>query len=180
MNWLYQLPLGQSWIGRGWELAGISQVRSGNPLTVFIQRNRSRSLWAPSLGPGIGFDRASLAPGRTHESAVIGSPDQYLDPTAFVLPPAGQLGQLGRGTFIGPDLRVLDLALLKAFPVRERAQVQFRVEAFNLLNRANFGPPQLTVFAGAVDNERPLSSFGKVRGTITSSRQIQLALRVSF
>jgi hypothetical protein len=180
MNWLYQLPLGQSWIGRGWELAGISQLRSGNPLTVFIQRNRSRSLWAPSLGPGIGFDRASLAPGRTHESAVIGSPDQYLDPTAFVLPPAGQLGQLGRGTFIGPDLRVLDLALLKAFPVRERAQVQFRVEAFNLLNRANFGPPQLTVFAGAVDNERPLSSFGKVRGTITSSRQIQLALRVSF
>jgi hypothetical protein len=180
MNWLWELPFGDGWLARGWQLAGISQIRSGNPLTVFVQRNRSRSQWAPSLGPGIGFDRASLAPGRTHEDAVLGSPDQYFDPTAFVLPPAGFLGQLGRGTFIGPDLRILDLALLKAFPVRERAQIQFRAEAFNLFNRANFGPPQLTVFAGAADNERPLSSFGRIRGTITSSRQIQLGLRVSF
>ncbi|HET8549819.1 MAG TPA: hypothetical protein VFL57_17540, partial [Bryobacteraceae bacterium] len=92
----------------------------------------------------------------------------------------GTLGRLGRGTFIGPDLRVFDLALLKTVAFRERAQLQFRAETFNLFNRANFGPPQLTVFAGAADNERPLSSFGKVRSTITSSRQIQLALRVSF
>ena len=50
------------------ELAGIAQMRSGNPLTVFVRSNRSRSQWAPSLGPGIGNDRASMASGhRTAE-----------------------------------------------------------------------------------------------------------------
>ena len=167
----------------GWELTGIAQLRSGNPLTVFVQRNRSRSQWSPSNGPGIGFDRASLAPGRTHEDAVTGDPNQYFDPTAFVLPPAGTLGKLGRGTFIGPNLRTFDLAAVKKTRVAslgENTLIQFRVEAFNLFNRANFAPPSLTAFAGAVDNEQPLPSFGRIRSTITSSRQIQLGLRIAF
>jgi hypothetical protein len=54
------------------------------------------------------------------------------------------------------------------------------VEAFNLLNRANFGSPQLVAFAGAADGEQPLASFGRVRNTITSARQIQLGVRVRF
>jgi hypothetical protein len=37
----------------GWQVLGITQMRSGNPLTVFVQNNRSRSQWAPSLGPGL-------------------------------------------------------------------------------------------------------------------------------
>jgi hypothetical protein len=189
-NWVvnatYLLPFGQDLQGfaralaAGWQIAAISHMRSGNPLTVFVRGNRSRSQWAPSLGPGIGFDRASMAPGRTHESAVLGSPDQYFDPTAFVLPPAGTLGQLGRGTFIGPDLRTFDLSLMKNFPLTDRSNLQFRAEAFNLFNRANFGPPNLTVFAGSADNEPPLSTFGRIRTTVTSSRQIQLGLRLSF
>ena len=39
-----------------WQVAGIVRMRSGNPLSVFVQTNRSRSLWAPSLGPGTGPD----------------------------------------------------------------------------------------------------------------------------
>jgi hypothetical protein len=54
------------------------------------------------------------------------------------------------------------------------------VEGFNIFNRANFGPPNLTAFAGTSDNEAPLSTFGRVRSTVTSSRQIQLGLRLSF
>ena len=46
-----------------WQVASIVRMRSGNPLTVFVQTNRSRSLWAPSLGPGTGPDRPSYAPG---------------------------------------------------------------------------------------------------------------------
>ena len=41
-------------------------------------------------------------------------------------------------------------------------------------------PPQLIAFAGAADNEAPLASFGRVRNTITSARQVQLGVRVSF
>jgi hypothetical protein len=186
LNGTYRFPFGSTLDGlagalvSGWQIAAISHVRSGNPLTAFVRGNRSRSAWAPSLGPGIGFDRASLAPGRTHESAVLGGPDQYFDSSAFVLPAAGTLGTLGRGTFIGPNLRSVDLSLMKNFAISERTDLQFRAEAFNLFNRANFGPPNLTVFAGSADNEAPLSTFGRIRGTVTSSRQIQLGLRLSF
>src|SRR4029079_16128015 len=38
----------------GWQISGVIRVRSGSPLTVFLQTNRSRSLWAPALGPGTG------------------------------------------------------------------------------------------------------------------------------
>jgi hypothetical protein len=58
--------------------------------------------------------------------------------------------------------------------------VEFRIEAFNVFNRANFGVPLLTVFAGQADNERPFASFGRISNTVTSSRQIQLGVRVAF
>ena len=167
----------------GWQLAGISNARSGNPLTVFVAANRSRSLWQPSLGPGIGRDRASMAPGFTYDSAVLGGPDQYFNPAAFVVPPAGSLGNTGRGAFIGPNLRTFDLAAIKKTRLTrlsDSATLQIRVEAFNLFNRANFAPPALTAFAGAASGEAPLSTFGRIRSTVTSSRQIQLGVRLAF
>jgi hypothetical protein len=184
VNGIYELPFarGDALLG-GWQVAAISHVRSGSPLTLFVARNRSRSQWSPSLGPGIGFDRPSMAPGRTHESAVLGGPDSYFDPTAFVLPAAGTLGTLGRGTFIGPNLRNFDASLMKTFRwerLGDTAAIQFRVEAFNLFNRTSFAPPSLTAFSGAADNEAPLASLGRIRSTVTSSRQIQLGLRLGF
>jgi hypothetical protein len=189
MNGTWEIPTGRGMTGarrlllEGWQLSGISTVRSGNPLTVFLARNRSRSQWSPSLGPGLGPDRPSMAPGYTHESAVLGSPDRYFDPSAFILPPAGTLGNLGRGAIVGPNLRAVDLALMKNTRwarLGDQANIQFRFEAFNVFNRANFGPPQLTAFNGAADNEQPLASLGLIRTTVTSSRQMQLGLRVSF
>ena len=168
---------------QGWQLSGILTIRSGQPLTLFTTRNRSRSLWQPSIAPGTGFDRPSMAPSHTYESAIVGRPDQWFDPSAFILQPAGTLGTLGRGALIGPNLQSLDLSAAKSFRLRklgEGAAIQFRAEAFNVLNRPNFGPPSLVAFAGDIDNEKPLSSLGLVRNTVTSSRQIQFALRLSF
>jgi hypothetical protein len=167
----------------GWHLSGIVQLRSGNPLTVFVQQNRSRSLWTPSLGPGIGQDRASYAPGRNGSNAVIGDPTQWFDPAAFVLQPVGTFGNTGRGDFTGPDLRTVDLALVKQARwgrLGDGRRVELRVEAFNILNRANFGPPSLVAFAGAADNEAPLPTFGRITTTTTSARQIQLGIRLAF
>ncbi len=186
MNVLYEIPFGKSLTGpagvilKGWQVASIVNVRSGSPLTPFVRANRSRSQWAPSIGPGIGNDRPSMAPGRTYESAVLGGPDQYFDPTAFRLQPAGYLGSIGRNTFIGPNLRTVDGSLMKNFRLGERTNLQFRAEAFNLFNRANFGPPNLIAFAGTADNEAPLPTFGQIRTTVTTARQIQLGLRLSF
>lgn len=166
-----------------WQVAMIAQYRSGPPLTAFVQANRSRSLWSPSQGPGIGFDRPSLAPGRTPESAINGSPDQWFDPSAFVLQPPGQLGNLGRGSLVGPDLRVVDLALVKRVPwarLGPAGHLELRVEAFNVLNHPNFGIPSLIAFSGQRDGEAPLPTFGRIRSTVTSARQLQLGLRVVF
>ena len=166
-----------------WQVAMIGQYRSGPPLTAFVQANRSRSLWSPSQGPGIGFDRPDLVPGRTPESAIKGTPEQWFDPSAFALQPAGQLGSLGRGALVGPDLRVVDMALVKRVPFARlgpSGNLELRVEVFNVFNHANFGIPSLVAFAGQRDGEAPLSTFGRVRSTVTSSRQIQLGLRVVF
>jgi hypothetical protein len=168
---------------RGWQASGIWNMRSGQPLTVFVQANRSRSLWTPSLGPGIGADRPSYAPGYGPDNAVLGRVDQWFDPNAFVLQPAGTFGNTGRGDFIGPNLRTLDVALSRraAFtPLGANSRIEFRLEAFNLLNRANFGPPALLAFAGTADNQAPFSTFGRITTTVTSARQVQLGVKVLF
>jgi hypothetical protein len=189
VNFAWDLPFAREATGiahalfADWQLAGIGRYRSGPPLTVFVQANRSRSGWFPSLGPGLGPDRPSLAPGRTTGDAVLGDPEQWFDPTAFALQPAGTMGDTGRGAFEGPDLRVLDLALVKRIrwgALGPAGLVELRVEAFNVFNRANFSTPSLLAFAGTSDDEAPLPTFGRIRQTATSARQIQLGIRVQF
>jgi hypothetical protein len=165
---------------RGWQVAAIGTVHSGQPLTVFVQNNRSRSQWSPSLGPGIGFDRPDLVPGRTAASAVLGRPDQWFDPTAFRLQPAGALGNSGRGAFRGPNLRTLDAVAVKSIGLRREVRIELRLEMFNVFNRANFGNPTLIAFTGSADDELPQPSFGRIRSTITAARQVQLGARVVF
>lgn len=167
-------------LARGWQLSAVATVRSGQPLTVFVQTNRSRSQWSPSLAPNVGFDRPDLAPGRTPESAVVGRPDQWFDPAAFVLQPAGTLGNSGRGAFRGPNLRTVDLAAVRNLSLAAGRRLELRFEVFNLFNRANFGNPTLIAFAGTADNEQPLATFGRIRSTVTSARQIQLGVRLAF
>ena len=118
---------------------------------------------------------------RTTPSPAI--PNAWFNPAAFALPPAGTFGNTGRGDFIGPNLRTVDLSLVKDAAWRalgSGGRLEVRIEVFNIFNRANFGPPQLIAFAGAADDEAPLASFGRVRNTITSARQIQLGVRVRF
>jgi hypothetical protein len=188
-TFVWQIPRAASFAGvvdllfNDWQISGIGRIRSGNPLTVFVQTNRSRSLWSPSLGPGTGPDRPSWAPGRGPGNVVTGDPNQWLDPTAFVLPPAGTLGTVGRNEIIGPDVRTFDLALSRAWPwVRfgPAARAEIRLEVFNLFNRLNLGPPSLVVFSGLADDEAPLASFGQIRSTSTSARQLQLGVRLAF
>ncbi len=189
LNFAWDLPFARGATGAtaaildGWNLAGIWTMRSGQPLTVFVTANRSRSQWNPSRGPGIGQDRPSYASGFGPDNAGLGRPEQWFDPAAFVLQPAGTFGNTGRGAFTGPDLRTLDLALTKNARwgrLGANGRFEFRIEAFNVLNRTNFGVPELRAFAGQADNEAPLSTFGRITNTVTSSRQIQFGIRALF
>ena len=164
----------------GWQLTGITTMRSGQPLTVFVQNNWSRSQWSPSIAPTTGLDRPDLRAGRTPEDAVLGRPEQWFDPSAFALQPQGTMGNSGRGAFRGPSLRTVDLSAVKRVPLGGAARAELRVEVFNVLNRANFANPTLIAFAGAAAAEAPLPTFGRIRSTVTSARQMQLGVRVTF
>jgi hypothetical protein len=189
LNFTWALPFAKGLTGAAgailddWHVSGIWTMRSGNPLTVFVQTNRSRSQWNPSRGPGIGQDRPDYAPGHDADSAVLGRPEQWFDPNAFALQPAGTFGTTGRGDFIGPNLRTLDLAITKIAPwsrLGSNGRLELRVEAFNVLNRTNFGVPELRAFAGTRDGEAPIATFGRITTTVTSARQIQLGIRATF
>ena len=97
----------------GWHLSGIWTMRSGNPLTVFVQTNRSRSLWKPSLGPGIGQDRPSYAPGYGRTTRSSAGPTSGSTRRRSCCSPPARSATPGRGDFIGPNLRTLDLALVE-------------------------------------------------------------------
>src|SRR5881397_2641892 len=74
---------------------------------------------------------------------------RYFDPNAFVLPLPGTFGSSPRGFFTGPGLFTLDTSLFKKFSIDEKRTLQFRAEAFNVTNHANFTTPNPAVFSGA-------------------------------
>ena len=89
-------------------------------------------------------------------------------------------GNAGRNIIPGPGLINLDFSLFKNnyIPrISETFNVQFRVEAFNILNRTNFAPPPVPsdIFDGAGNIT---NVAGQLVSTTTTSRQIQLALKM--
>ena len=157
-------------------------MRSGQPLTVFVQNNWSRSQWSPSIAPTSGLDRPDLAPGRTPEDAVLGEPDQWFDPTAFVLQPQGTMGNSGARRVPRPEPADGGRVGRQADAARAAsARMELRLEVFNVFNRANFAQPDADrVRRGIAPTEAPLASFGRIRSTVTSARQMQLGVRVAF
>ncbi len=153
----------------GWQLNAITTLLSGFPFTPQIGANTSGD------GDTRTPDRPSLNPAFTGP-VVLGSPNQWFNPNAFMLPAAGTYGNLGRGTYDGPGLAELDLSLSKTTALSERTRLQFRAEFFNALNHTNLGTPKATVFSGSAIS----SSAGVITTTATTSRQIQFGLKLIF
>jgi hypothetical protein len=171
----YDLPFGRHLAGgkakllAGWQFDGIATLLSGFPFTPQIGSNRSGD------GDTRNPDRPSVNPAFSGP-VIFGSPNQWFNPNAFLLPTPGTYGNLGRGVYTGPGLADLDVSLLKTTAVTERASLQFRAEFFNVLNHANFGPPNAIVFSGSTIS----SSAGLITTTATTSRQIQFGLKLIF
>jgi hypothetical protein len=166
----YELPFGVSnKLTSGWQLSGIATLLSGFPFTPQIGSNRSGD------GDTRNPDRPSVSPTFTGP-VLLQKPTQWFNPNAFVLPAPGTFGNLGRGTLTGPGLAGVDLSLVKNTAISEKANLQFRAEVFNVLNRANFGTPNAIVFANGVVSP----SAGLITATATTSRQIQFGLKLIF
>lgn len=166
---VYSLPFQQNLAVKDWQVAGILTLQSGNPFTVFV----------PGFNPHTGT--SGLTRANLEGSPVLSdpTPTEWFDVTAFADPgvAAGGLGDLGRNSLVGPGFANLDFSLARRFRVGERLTTEFRADAFDLLNHANFGQPNTTLGS---------STFGEIRSTrfppgdSGSSRQIQLGLKFLF
>jgi hypothetical protein len=119
----------------------------------------------------------SLGFGANDRPNVVGNPklsnpsaNEWFNTSAFVIPPYGSFGNSGRNTVTGPGLATVDLSLVKNTTIGERATVQFRIEAFNVLNHTNFNLP---------DNFVGSPTFGQILSA-GDPRRIQLALKFLF
>jgi hypothetical protein len=159
-----------------WQANGILTIEDGVPVNIGISVDVARSGILAASG---GHLRPNLAPGGSGNPIVDSrNPNGYWSGSSFQLPQAGYLGNLGRNTGTSPGLEELDFSLNKRIPLGERYSLQLRSEAFNILNRANFGIPGSTVFANTTGV--PSASFGHITSTATTSRQLQFALKLIF
>ncbi len=72
----------------------------------------------------------------------------------------------------------LDISLLKDTRLKEQLTLQFRAEAFNILNHPNFGNPASQIFSSLTGTRQ--ANAGQITTTTTDPRQIQLALKLLF
>jgi hypothetical protein len=178
----YALPIGQ---GRalfsgvkgvpgklisGWELNGIVTWQSGLPFSPLDGFNNSRD------GDTATPDRASWDPTFTG-SLYPKTVDEWFNPNAFKLSPAGTYGNVARNVLRGPALADGDVSLSKETKVSERFNVTFRAEFFNILNHANFGLPNYTLFTSSGGRT---GSGGVITTLLTDPREIQLGLKLGW
>jgi hypothetical protein len=196
LSFLWQLPFGpgqkfgsgvtgvkEKLIG-GWSLSGIVIQSSGHPFTPLISFNHSRSGVTGATATQV--DRPNLRPGFSN-NPVIGKPDQWYDPNAFELPPAGFFGHLGRNTIIGPGFSNVDFSVVKDISVKgisENFRIQLRFEFFNALNHPNFDLPgnaQNATSASFIFTDtsgRPNLAATRPVKTTNDAREMQFALKL--
>src|SRR6266516_2176579 len=153
----------------GWQWNAGARVAGGFPFTPLTGSNTS------GTGDSSNSDVPNWNP-NFKGPVILGTPDRFFDPRAFVLPTQGTFGNVARGSLRGPGLFNVDTSFLKKIRVSEGLNVQFRAEAFNVLNHPNFAYPNEVIFAGGEYS----SSGGTINTTATPSRQIQFALKLLF
>lgn len=181
INGAYELPYGRDSKDRsgflkqafgGWQLSGVMQARTGRPLTIGTSRSTG------DLPDGNNSNqRADLVAGQNLYPANK-TPEQWFNPAAFAVPARGQWGNSGRNIIRAPGLVQLDLALQKRFTLGGDRNFEFRMEAFNALNRVNLGAPGTTVTSP--------TTFGRITGPLNrgygtgTARQMQFMFRFNF
>jgi hypothetical protein len=156
-----------------WQLNGIYTYTSGQPFTVFVPgdgpntRQNSPSWDAVNRPNLVGDPNAGSCPG----GAAVGTASCWFNTTAFATPAVYTFGNAGRNTLRGARFQNVDMSLFRSFPFAEKRRLEFRAEAFNMLNHVNLGQPDATVGD---------AGFGKVTSTRGTARQLQLALKLFF
>jgi hypothetical protein len=120
----------------GFALDSIFRARSAAPVNVLTGNDPfGFGIFNSVVRP----DLVSGQPLYINDSAVAGG--RRINRAAFVDPPAGRQGTLGRNTLRGFAMSQWDVSLRRQFNLTERLHLQFKADAFNLLNHPNFTDP---------------------------------------
>jgi hypothetical protein len=170
-----------------WMVSGVAVVQSGIPLSVFDFN--AGSVYA-LLGGEVRAQLSGSNP-HTHGSVYSRVLNGYLDPNAFTRAPEApfgtsladqDFGNSGVGFTRGPGQHNMDMAVERAFPIREAGSFRFRTEFFNVTNTPQFGNP--SQYLGYTDptlaNPTASSTFGKIFGTVANPRIVQFAAKYVF
>ena len=171
-SYIYELPFGagkhwvsQPGIGRlalgGWQLSGVVAVQSGLPITPILSYDPTNT--GTTARPNV-VSGASLYPSNQ-------GPNDWFNNSAFVAPAAYTYGNAGRNIIIGPGLHNADMGLQRTATIKEKYQVQFTAQAFNMFNTPQFGLPKNTVGVGTT---------GIITTVATPERQFQFGLHFLF
>lgn len=143
-----------------WQVNGILTAQSGYPVDI---NSGNRSLTG-------GNNATADLMGDPTRPEGVDPVEQFFNTDAFALPPFGSHGNLGRNRMRGPGKVLLDMSLFKNFRISDRFTIQYRLEAFNALNHANFDNP--TAGVGGVN-------FGRILGA-GDPRVLQMGLKLLF
>jgi hypothetical protein len=178
LSWSYELPFGrgkklasnahgvlQTAVG-GWRLNSIDTFAAGAPFTPVmvssLLNSGNAAQWPNRIGSGSLADRTIHA---WFNTADFVSPGNYI------------FGNSGRNILVGPGTKQFDLSLFKDIPFKEDAsrRIQFRAEAFNVLNTPQFNNPNAQIGNSAAGT---ITSAGAPLLFQRTSREIQLALKL--
>jgi hypothetical protein len=191
-SFIYELPIGRGkrWLGGlsglsnhllgGWQINGLLDASTGNPMTIVSGR---QTLVYTPFTDGLSnadFTGTNLADfgrvTRDSQGRVVYFTDEQR--AQFRFPAAGTVGSTGRNAFTGPGYWNFDFSLYKNFRVTEQVKVQFRSEFFNLFNHPIMMIDTTPLNTATVN----LSSadFGRITSQRNGPRVMQFALRVDF
>jgi hypothetical protein len=151
-----------------WTVSGVERFYSGYPFTPtiatdpFINTTTTHEI-RPDIVPGVPIINPLYNP--SCPTTAVCQP--YINTAAFMLPPAGQLGDAPRTLSMatGPMIQTLDVSVQKTWHITERTSVQFRVDALNVLNHP--------VFRNTPDSGGGTDIFGSYPGFSFTPAQIQ-------
>jgi Carboxypeptidase regulatory-like domain/TonB dependent receptor-like, beta-barrel len=181
ISYVYHLPLGRGQkflsgmngfgnaILGGWQANGIYQYHSGQPFSVILPTDNSNTLQNQDR-PNITGD-----PYQSSATCTVGTPTCWINPAAFTVPAKYTFGTAGKNEFRGPTFSQLDFSLTKNFTFKDKYRVEFRAEAFNILNKVNFDNPT----SSSAQTATLSSTFGVITSA-ESSRQLQFGARFNF
>lgn len=199
-----------SYLTNGWTIGGQTVAQSGQPYSIYDYSGSVASQYygttnyignpivplVPGVTPAQAAHPGANCAGYSSKLCKLNSADfapQFVAPGTYGVPAPDAsgsdiyesvFGNTGRNSFRGPFQVRFDMSLSKQFPIKERFNLKFEADAFNVFNHADFDTPNNDVnffpnYYGP-PSIPPQGSLGLIQHTVGSPRFLQLSMHLAF